>query len=184
MVPFGTQDLKRLAVNKGLRPHFHLQIQLIHYKLRHSLIDSLKSYRVANLRFPSSEADQCSKTLLRIYQVLRLHQRDEALEASDINTGLFCFVERKPGEIVCLGLPQPDGAVSSEKATWMTFIAKNDGNFSNSELSLVIPKLTDDRIETNDKNATVVSKLRYEYALNYVQKVGASVTRIGLDYTS
>lgn len=121
---------------------------------------------------------------LRPFTALRLHQRDDALEASDINSGLFCFVESKPGQIVCLGLPQPDGAVNSEKATWRTFIAKNDGNFSNSELSLVIPKLTDDKIETNDKNATIISKLRYEYALNYVQKVGASVTRIGLDYTS
>ena len=73
--------------------------------------------------------------------------------------------------------------MNSEKATWRTYIAKNDGNFSNSELSLVIPKLTDDKIETSDNNAAIISKLRYEYALNYVQKVGAIVTRIGLDYT-
>ena len=121
---------------------------------------------------------------LRPFTALRLYQRDGALEAYDINSGLFCFVESKPGEIICLGLPQPDGAVNSEKATWRTLIATNDGNFYNNELSLVIPKLTDDKIETNDKNARIVSKLRYEYALNYVQKVGASVTRIGLDYTS
>ncbi len=35
-----------------------------------------------------------------------------------------------------------------------------------------------------EASATLVAKLRYEYALNYIQRVGSSVSRIGLGYAA
>lgn len=121
---------------------------------------------------------------LRPFTALRLHQINQELEASDINSGIFCFVESAPSQIVCLGLQQTAAPANSDKATWRTFVAKNDGSFIKNKIDLIVPKLTDDNIEHTDVTAEIITKLRYEYALNYVQKVGASVTRIGLGYVS
>jgi len=40
------------------------------------------------------------------------------------------------------------------------------------------------KIKSEQKEAQVIAKLRYEYALNYIQRIGVSVSRIGLGYVS
>lgn len=122
---------------------------------------------------------------LRPFTALKLQQIHEN-HSPDINSGEYCFVETPLGTIQCLGLRSPNGDAegNADKATWRTFIAKGGGRFTDRRLELLVPKLTNDGIEPNEKTATVLGKLRYEYALNYVQKVGASVTRIGLGYAS
>lgn len=123
---------------------------------------------------------------LRPFTALKLQLIPEELSSLEINSGEYCFVETPLGKIQCLGLRSPDGGAQSnaDKATWRTFIAKGDGRFTDSVLELLVPKLADGGLETVPKEAAVLGKLRYEYALNYVQKVGASVTRIGLGYAS
>lgn len=122
---------------------------------------------------------------LRPFTALKLQQIAEN-HSPDINSGEYCFVETSLGTIQCLSLRSPNGDAegNADKATWRTFIAKGGGRFTDRRLELLVPKLTNDGIEPNEKTATVLGKLRYEYALNYVQKVGASVTRIGLGYAS
>lgn len=122
---------------------------------------------------------------LRPFTALKLQQIPEN-HSLDINSGEYCFVETSLGTIQCLGLRSPNGDAegNADKATWRTFIAKGDGRFTDRTLELLVPKLTNDGIDPNEKTAMVLGKLRYEYALNYVQKGGASVTRIGLGYAS
>lgn len=124
---------------------------------------------------------------LRPFTALKLSEvKLEDLTDRQINSGLYCFAEIEPGVIRCLGLrsqdPGDDAGIGSEKVTWRTFVAKNDGRFVNGSLNLIRPRLSADAVEFPDDNAKVMAKLRYEYALNYIQKVGVSVTRIGLGY--
>lgn len=124
---------------------------------------------------------------LRPFTALKLSEVvDGTLTDRDINSGLYCFAEIELGKIICLGLPTQVGCdntgVGSEKVTWRTFVAKNDGCFIDNKLDLIRPRLNAAELEVQADTATIVAKLRYEYALNYIQKVGVSVTRIGLGY--
>jgi len=124
----------------------------------------------------------------RPFIALRLLQIDNMDEVTvdHINSGLFCFIEQNPGAVICLGLEEI-GAVTSVangKVTWRTFVASENGLISDGKMKLIVPKFKDGKLELEDGVAEVAAKLRYEYALNYIQKVGTSVTRIGLGYVS
>ncbi len=113
---------------------------------------------------------------------LTLEEDLEKITNAHINSGLFCFVESAPGEVICLGVHTR--AIPNGKSTWRSFVANNSGLITDSKIQLAVPKLKGENFIIEDAEAVVVAKLRYEYALNYIQKVGASVTRIGLGYTS
>lgn len=68
----------------------------------------------------------------------------------------------------------------TQKITWRTFIAKNQGLISDGIFETIIPKLSDASIELPEEKMQVIAKLRYEYALNFIQRVGSSVSRVGL----
>lgn len=126
---------------------------------------------------------------LRPFTALKLNVMEEHnITNRHINSGLYCFAEIEPGTIMCLGLPSQDADGGSdfgtEKVTWRTFVAKNDGCLTDGRFDLIRPKLTAGELELPADTANVMAKLRYEYALNFIQKVGTSVTRIGLGYRS
>ncbi|WP_049723266.1 response regulator receiver domain [Gilvimarinus polysaccharolyticus] len=100
-----------------------------------------------------------------------------------INSGAYCFVEHD-GDVIALGVRDAKGeaAPSGVKVTWRNFLALNKGKIENNELSVQELVLSDVGIQPMNKTALIVAKLRYAYALNYIQKVGASVSRIGLEY--
>ena len=120
---------------------------------------------------------------LRPFTALKLEPISEELSSHQINSGDYCFVESSEGEIQCFGARTANG-LNADKATWRTFLAKEDGRFSDNQLALLVPKLSNDSLENNECEAVIMGKLRYEYALHYVQKVGSSVTRIGLGYAN
>lgn len=127
---------------------------------------------------------------LRPFTALRLEEfKGEPLTDKHVNSGLYCFAETEPGKILCLGLPSTKvrsnattAQPGTDKVTWRTFIAKKDGLFTDNKFELIMPRLNADKLEPVEGSARIVAKLRYEYALNYIQKVGTSVTRIGLGY--
>lgn len=124
-------------------------------------------------------------TELKPFTALLLKQAEISnLTSGHINSGAYCFVETSSGEIVALGLrlTSDDGKPVNEKVTWRTFLAKGSGLIENNELELLIPRLNAGVLDNETKTAQIIAKLRYEYALNYIQKVGASVSRIGLGY--
>jgi hypothetical protein len=131
-----------------------------------------------------------SSTKLRPFTALRLERAGNEFEKitnDHINSGLFCFVEIEPGKVECFGIQKmtETNPFQNGKVTWRTFVAENCGLIDSGKLMLTIPKLTVDKLDVDrEKSARVVAKLRYEYALNFIQKVGTSVTRIGLGYAS
>ena len=65
------------------------------------------------------------------------------------------------------------------------FIEKNDGQLNdNRVLEIQTIKVENGSTKIEELDCEIVGLLRYEYALNYLNKVGVSVTRIGLGYTT
>lgn len=132
-----------------------------------------------------SEGERSS---LRPFTALQLHKVSdlEKLTPPHINSGTYCFIE-EDGKVIALGVKDPDkdvGEPASSKVTWRSMIAKNTGTISNGQLCIFDIKLVGDGIVDKDEPAKVHAKLRYEYALNFIQRVGGSVSRIGLGYVT
>lgn len=125
---------------------------------------------------------------LRPFTALQLHKITDLrkLKASHINSGTYCFIEE--GEkVIGLGAKDPDkdqDEPASSKVTWRSMIAKNAGVITNGQLCILDLKLNGDQITSKEESATIHAKLRYEYALNFIQRVGGSVSRIGLGYVT
>lgn len=123
-----------------------------------------------------------SSSTHRPFTALKLEKVCEEKALKNAQSGLNCFVEQSPRDVVCLTFdPSENG-----KATWRTFIAKNNGCISDKKMDLIALKFNGEGapILEDGKKAKLIAKLRYEYALNYIQKVGTSVSRIGLGYCS
>jgi CheY-like chemotaxis protein len=124
------------------------------------------------------------------FTAIRLHPVSQLKDLTDrhINSGSYCYVEHE-GKILGLGLKPPKEDVSKpaeQTVVWRAFVAQRGGVIEGGTLSLleIELELDDLKIRSDHKEAEVVAKLRYEYALNYIQRVGVSVSRIGLGYVS
>jgi hypothetical protein len=123
---------------------------------------------------------------LRPFTALKLVKiKPEDFEKEHINSGSYCFVEEE-GKIVGLGLRslREEEKPATQKVTWRTFVAKDGGLISGRSFKVFQLELGANEINTIEAKATLVAKLRYQYALNYIQRVGTSVSRIGLDYAA
>lgn len=69
---------------------------------------------------------------------------------------------------------------------WEQMFALNKGNFTGDEKTLKICRVsdTDGNLASEIVEITIVAQLRYEYALNLLQRLGGSLSRIGLDFRS
>lgn len=132
-----------------------------------------------------SEAEESS---LRPFTALQLQKIPnlEKLTPAHINSGSYCFIEEN-GKVIALGTTDPNRDVeqpASSKVTWRSMIAKNAGEITNGQLFILDIVLNGDQISSKSETATVHARLRYEYALNFIQRVGGSVSRIGLGYVT
>lgn len=76
-----------------------------------------------------------------------------------------------------------DPARDSSAPAWDILFARNRGQFNADFTFRVFVNVNDKgRLQTRQREAHVIAQLRYEYALNLMQRLGASQTRIGLDY--
>ncbi len=123
-------------------------------------------------------------TALKLEKVPKLSQ----LTSDHINSGSYCYIEYE-GQVIGLGTrsPKKDTEKPAEsKVFWRSMVAKNGGVISDGKLQLleIQLELENDVLKSELKEAEVVAKLRYEYALNFIQRVGGSVSRIGLGYVT
>lgn len=137
---------------------------------------------------------------LRPFTALRLEQIDiQELDASHVNSNSFCFIRHlRTGKPIALGLRKvssdneildaeeklPVVDPSSQKVTWRIFVAREGGVIIESKLSISSFSLNGGQITPINSEVVVHAKLRYEYALNFIQRVGGSVSRIGLGYVT
>ncbi|MDE0159080.1 MAG: response regulator receiver domain [Candidatus Dadabacteria bacterium] len=76
--------------------------------------------------------------------------------------------------------------LSEEGSTpfWNLLYAENQGKFANDfRFKVLRTEKNGENLIFNSYEAEVVSQLRYEYALNLIQKLGVSLTRVGLDFS-
>lgn len=126
-----------------------------------------------------------SKTLRPFTAFPLVEENPYKLEPRHINSGAYCFVEDN-GTIVALGIKSlgDEQKRLDLKVHWQNFVAESGGVITNNKLNIQQFVLNDEGVNTERKEAIVVSKLRYAYALNYIQRVGISTSRIGLEYVS
>ncbi len=66
---------------------------------------------------------------------------------------------------------------------WDTFFANDQGRFSDSnEIGLACVREFEESLQLVSLDTEIVAELRYEYALNLLQRLGANQTRVGLDF--
>lgn len=114
------------------------------------------------------------------FMAVKLIPADEAKASKDVHSNRFVFL-RIDGEVksFCFNNPQSDASAP----TWRTLYAEKRGMLSESfAFKVLVVERGARGLLQRKRDARVVSQLRYEYALNLVQRLGGSLTRIGLDY--
>ncbi len=111
-------------------------------------------------------------------------KRDKALEKATDGSYLFFDIEGEP--FIFSFIPDPGSNESIPNPKIEQFFAANSGRFerSNPELSLTRIAADGKDLAMRTNQATVIAQLRYEYALNLLQRLGATQTRVGLDFAS
>ena len=95
---------------------------------------------------------------------------------------LFLEIE---GKIKAFSFNDPNDDTSAPQ--WATFFAEKLGALDTTTFEFKIVQVESDddsRLTVKTHDAKVVSQLRYEYALNLVQRLGVSMSRIGLDFSA
>lgn len=102
-----------------------------------------------------------------------------ALKKIDQNIFLFLNIS---GAIRTFAF-NPNGDLKSNP-NWEQMFAENKGVLIGPNKEMVIKRLCSDpqNLKIESIKAKIVAQLRYEYALNLLQRLGVSLTRIGLDF--
>ncbi|NMG39767.1 hypothetical protein GRZ55_10985 [Chelativorans sp. ZYF759] len=98
----------------------------------------------------------------------------------DVNSNLYLFLTLEDGvKKFCFNSQGKD----STAPIWRTFYAERRGLLDkNFNLKVSVMSAGSKRLIATVHRSQIVAQLRYEYALNLLQKLGVSMTRIGLDF--
>ena len=111
---------------------------------------------------------------------VRMWMRKKSGLPSDPNRYLFLNLD---GSVKVFCFSDPAGANSAPD--WHTLYAKDGGIFGDCfRFAIAKTEIRESVLEVKTRDARVVAQLRYEYALNFVQRLGSSLTRIGLDFVT
>lgn len=98
----------------------------------------------------------------------------------DVNSNLFVFLTLD-GEVATFRFNPP--GKDAAPPIWRTLYAEKRGLLGDDfSFRVSVTQAGATRLVSRLHSAQVVSQLRYEYALNLLQKLGVSMTRIGLDF--
>ena len=122
---------------------------------------------------------------------IQLHCVSSSLQAKDIHSNRYVFL-RHNSEVKIYRFD--DGSSNNPSPWWEVFYAENAGRFLDGKLELLVWRTHKNDAKEGPENnspklvykrhcAAVVSQLRYEYALNLIQKLGVSLTRVGLGFS-
>jgi hypothetical protein len=115
------------------------------------------------------------------FMAVRLQPIADGKKIADIQSNRFVFLQLD-GAVkgFCFNEQSRDGSAPH----WDTLYADKRGTFNKGTFNFKVFKnqIGKTRLVLKPCVATVVSQLRYEYALNLIQKLGVSLTRIGLDF--
>ena len=101
---------------------------------------------------------------------------------NDIHSNRFVFL-RIDDEVRCFSFNDPSREGSAPY--WYTLYAEKRGRFSATDFRFSVSYIRQGktRLVAERLEAKVIGQLRYEYAINLLQKLGVSLTRVGLDFS-
>lgn len=113
------------------------------------------------------------------FLAVKLHKK-EIGKKLDVNTNLFVFLH-VDDKLQVFSFNQEGN--EKTQPIWRLFYAANGGVFGGDfGFRIAVPEIGKRRLLSVSQPAKVVAQLRYEYAINLVQKLGGALTRIGLDF--
>ncbi|WP_326999203.1 response regulator receiver domain [Comamonas testosteroni] len=110
---------------------------------------------------------------------VKLYKINRETALKDANSNIHVFMS-DDHEMECYSF-HPDG-IHSASPHWEMLYAENKGRFNNKNLK--VQKISFNGYEPNidTYNSSIVSQFRYEYALNFLNRLGGNLSRVGLDY--
>lgn len=112
------------------------------------------------------------------FVAVRLIKQNATAIPQDINSNRYIFL-RIGSDISCFSFNVEQGSVPH----WRMFYADQEGELTDCAFNVFITSNKEDQLVYERVPSKVVSQLRYEYALNLIQRLGTALTRIGLDFT-
>lgn len=115
------------------------------------------------------------------FMAVHLQKVSDETALREANQNIFIFIKDEP-HLGCYSFC-PMG-LANKNPQWEQFFAKNNGKFENQMGELIIGRLNDSEtgLVFGENSAKIVGQLRYEYALNLLQRLGTNLSRVGLDY--
>ncbi len=114
------------------------------------------------------------------FMAVRLHAVADAKKLSDVNTNRYVFIRMNAAvKTFCFNNPSDPNS----SPNWQMLLAGDRGQFHDGfDFRVFASGQKNGRLVQRRHNARVVGQLRYEYALNLMQRLGGSITRVGLDF--
>lgn len=131
---------------------------------------------------PDQKVDQWSNRIGADHLVFKAVQLQEGINLSTANG------KANSNEFIYLNLdsseePRVFSFSKGDSPTWDMFFASNQGRFTEEKkIGLAQVRENEGNLSIKEVEAKVVAELRYEYALNLLQRFGANQTRVGLDF--
>ncbi|MCO5966325.1 response regulator receiver domain [Sinorhizobium meliloti] len=127
-----------------------------------------------------------SKAKTKPFVAVKLHVRDDVGRA-DVNSNTMVFLlDEAKNKVATYSVFEKSGENASP--VWRMMFAENFGKFKVQDkvADLCISEISGEsgKLEVKRIEAKIVGQLRYEYALNLINKLGVEFTRIGLDFVA
>lgn len=110
---------------------------------------------------------------------VKLFPVSDSTALADASSNRYIFIQLNE-EVKCFKFNENENSAPR----WYKLYADNLGKFKGQsfELKIIRTEKGSKKLVTKRQTAKVVSQLRYEYSLNLMHKLGASMTRVGLDF--
>ncbi|NTI62370.1 hypothetical protein G6L85_12730 [Agrobacterium rhizogenes] len=124
---------------------------------------------------------------VRSFVAMKLYKRNGHPTGPQINSNNLLFINID-GKVMPFSIYSGDDKDGEKTVapTWRFFLSMNKGKITRDgdvlKAQIARFKTSKDAITHEPQEAKIVAQLRYEYALNLIQKLGANLTRVGLDY--
>lgn len=112
------------------------------------------------------------------FKAVKLHEVKLTRANKDANSNEFLYLNLEDSlDLKAFSFSE------GESPTWDTFYASHQGRFDpKNNISLSCVRSSDGILKVDNYEVEIVSELRYEYALNLLQRLGSNQTRVGLDF--
>lgn len=134
----------------------------------------------------SAAVHESTEATVKPFVGIRLSQKDDRVGRLEVNASSLVFL--KEGDTIKTYSVYPQGGEFGSPV-WRLFMASDYGKFDikndrTADLDLSYLSGKTKKMEVKQAKAKIVGQLRYEYALNLIQKLGLEFTRVGLGFVA